>query len=102
MSLLTNSIKYSPQESQIQLTIIGEVGQVGFHIQDHGIGIPLADQQHLFESFRRGHNVKKTPGTGLGLAVVKKCLNLHGGSIELKSTVGTGTTFIINIPWQQI
>ena len=101
MSLLTNSIKYSPQESQIQLTIIGEVHQVCFQLQDQGIGIPLADQQHLFESFRRGSNAEKTPGTGLGLAVVKKCLDLHGGHIELDSQVGLGTTFIINLPWQQ-
>lgn len=100
MSLLTNSIKYSPQESEIQLTIIGEEAQVCFQIKDQGIGIPLADQQYLFESFRRGNNVEKTPGTGLGLAVVKKCLDLHGGSIELESQVGLGTTFIINIPWQ--
>jgi len=101
MSLLTNSIKYSPPESQIQLTIVGEVSQVCFQIQDQGIGIPLADQKHLFESFRRGNNVEKTPGTGLGLAVVKKCLDLHGGSIELESEVGLGSTFFIKLPWQQ-
>ena len=101
MSLLTNSIKYSSPESQIQLTVVGEASQVCFQIQDQGIGIPAADQRDLFESFHRGNNVEKMPGAGLGLAVVKKCLELHGGSIKLESQVGIGTTFFISIPWQQ-
>ena len=99
MSLLTNAIKYSPQESKIQLTIWGEQGQTRFQVSDQGIGVPAADQQHLFESFHRGENVKSFSGTGLGLAVVKKCLELHGGKIEVESQVGVGTTFSINMPW---
>ncbi|MEO1183119.1 MAG: sensor histidine kinase, partial [Cyanobacteria bacterium J06636_28] len=99
MSLLTNAIKYSPQESEIQLTIWGEHGHTRFQVSDQGIGVPAADQQHLFESFHRGQNVKSFSGTGLGLAVVKKCLELHGGQIEVESQVGVGTTFSIYVPW---
>ena len=99
MSLLTNAIKYSPQESEIQLTIWGEHGHTRFQISDQGIGVPAVDQQHLFESFHRGQNVKSFSGTGLGLAVVKKCLELHGGQIEVESQVGVGTTFSIYVPW---
>lgn len=99
MSLLTNAIKYSPPESEIQLTIWGEQGHVRFQVSDQGIGVPAADQQHLFESFHRGQNVKSFSGTGLGLAVVKKCLELHGGKIEVESQVGIGTTFSIDMPW---
>lgn len=99
MSLLTNAIKYSPQESKIQLTIWGEQGHTRFQVSDQGIGVPAADQQHLFESFHRGENVKSFSGTGLGLAVVKKCLELHGGKIEVESQVGIGTTFSVDMPW---
>ncbi|MEM9485061.1 MAG: HAMP domain-containing sensor histidine kinase, partial [Cyanobacteria bacterium P01_F01_bin.116] len=99
MSLLTNAIKYSPQESEIQLIIVGEKGHTRFQVSDQGIGVPVADQQHLFESFHRGQNVKSFSGTGLGLAVVKKCLELHGGKIEVESQVGVGTTFLIDMPW---
>lgn len=99
MSLLTNAIKYSPQESKIQLTIWGEQDHTRFQVSDQGIGVPAADQQHLFESFHRGENVKSFSGTGLGLAVVKKCLELHGGKIEVESQVGVGTTFSVDMPW---
>lgn len=99
MSLLTNAIKYSPQESQIQLIIWGEQGHTRFQVSDQGIGVPAADQQHLFESFHRGQNVKSFSGTGLGLAVVRKCLELHGGNIDVQSQVGVGTTFSIDMPW---
>lgn len=99
MSLLTNAIKYSPQESEIQLIILGEQGHTQFRVSDQGIGVPVADQQHLFESFHRGQNVKSFSGTGLGLAVVRKCLELHGGKIEVESQVGVGTTFLIDMPW---
>ncbi|MEM0981385.1 MAG: ATP-binding protein, partial [Cyanobacteria bacterium P01_H01_bin.58] len=71
---------------------------VCFQIKDQGVGIAIADQQHLFESFHRGQNAKAIPGTGLGLAVVKKCLDLQNGTIEVESDVGIGTTFTVKIP----
>ena len=99
MGLLTNAIKYSPQESEIKFTIWAEKDHTRFQVSDQGIGIPLTDQQHLFESFHRGQNVETIVGTGLGLAVVKQCLALHGGVIEVESQVGVGTTFTVDIPW---
>jgi len=99
MSLLTNAIKYSPQESEIRLIILGKQGHTQFQLTDQGIGIPAADQKQLFESFHRGENAKSIAGTGLGLAVVKKCLDLHGGNISVDSEVGVGTTFTIDLPW---
>ena len=99
MSLLTNAIKYSPPESEIRLTITGQEGHTHFQITDQGIGIPITDQKQLFESFHRGENAKSIAGTGLGLAVVKKCLELHGGNISVDSQVGIGTTFTLDLPW---
>ncbi|MEM6448263.1 MAG: HAMP domain-containing sensor histidine kinase [Cyanobacteria bacterium P01_D01_bin.123] len=101
MGLLTNAIKYSPEESEIQLNVKSDKRQTIFEVCDRGIGIPLEDQQLLFESFQRGQNVGHISGTGLGLAVVKKCLELHGGSIQMDSEVGVGTTFTIALPWSE-
>ncbi len=70
-------------------------------IQDRGIGISAADQKQLFEPFHRGKNVRKIPGTGLGLVVVKNCVDLHGGSITINSELGVGTTTTITLPLAQ-
>jgi two-component system sensor histidine kinase/response regulator len=67
-------------------------------VTDRGIGIPEADQSKLFEAFHRCTNVGDIPGTGLGLVIVKHCVDLHGGKIELRSEVGKGTTFGIRLP----
>jgi signal transduction histidine kinase len=67
-------------------------------VQDEGIGIPIEDQQKLFESFARASNVGAIAGTGLGLSIVKKCVNLHGGQITVESKVSAGTTFTVSLP----
>jgi signal transduction histidine kinase len=71
---------------------------VRFTVRDHGIGIPSEDQKKLFGTFTRGSNVGERPGTGLGLMIVKRCVELHGGTIELKSAPGKGTTVIVRLP----
>jgi len=67
-------------------------------VRDEGLGIPEDDRARLFESFRRGTNVGAIPGTGLGLAVVRRAVELHGGTITVESTVGAGTTFEVTLP----
>jgi PAS domain S-box-containing protein len=97
-NLLSNAIKYSPQGSTIRfdLECVDEIVQ--FRIQDSGIGIPEADFSSLFESFHRASNVGTIPGTGVGLAIVKKCVDLQGGEITVKSAVDVGTTFTVTLP----
>lgn len=97
-NLLSNAIKYSPTGSTVKFKLVGQNGQAIFQIQDEGIGIPEEDQQHLFESFHRAKNVVNIPGTGLGLTIVKRSVDLHGGKISVKSEVGVGTTFTVTIP----
>jgi PAS domain S-box-containing protein len=99
-NLLSNSIKYSPQGGQIEVEIMQNQESLIFQIYDQGIGIPLSDQPHLFEAFHRGANVESIPGSGLGLTVAKKCVELHGGRIMFTSEVGVGTTFTVMIPNQ--
>ena len=67
-------------------------------VQDRGIGIAPEDQQKLFEPFCRGKNIRSIPGTGLGLVVVKKCVDLHQGLIEITSGVGLGTNCLVSLP----
>jgi signal transduction histidine kinase len=97
-NLVTNAIKYSPEGSPVMLRTAVENGALQITVTDHGIGIPLADQPHLFEPFFRAQNVLTIQGTGLGLHVVKRYLDLMGGEISYTSTPGKGSTFTVSIP----
>lgn len=100
-NLFSNAMKYSSLGCHIDLEVCCHKQTVTFQIKDVGIGIPVADQQHLFEPFLRGSNVGEIPGTGLGLAVVKKLVDLQGGHICAASEVGVGTTFRLTLPLSQ-
>ncbi|NKB17834.1 MAG: PAS domain S-box protein [Pseudanabaena sp. CRU_2_10] len=100
-NLLTNAIKYSPQGSNVDLDLICHPDTVTFQIRDRGLGIPLDEQQHLFEPFYRASNVGAVEGTGLGLAIVKKCVDIQAGEIQFTSQEGVGTTFTITLPLHQ-
>jgi signal transduction histidine kinase len=69
-----------------------------FTVRDNGIGICSEDQKHVFEAFFRGKNVGERPGSGLGLVVVKRCVELHGGVIHLESALLKGTTVVVRVP----
>ena len=94
-NLLSNAVKYSPQGGKVSLTLNCENGKAIFQIRDSGIGIPASDRDVLFEVFHRGSNVANIPGTGLGMAIIKQAVDLHGGSITFESEEGMGTTFTI-------
>jgi PAS domain S-box-containing protein len=98
INLLVNAIKYSPEEKLIRFSLALEAGQARFEVKDSGLGIPVADQNQLFESFYRASNVAMIQGTGLGLSVVKKCVELHHGTVHLNSKVGQGTTVTVTLP----
>jgi PAS domain S-box-containing protein len=97
-NLLSNAIKYSPNGGTIGLTLEFQADAALIRVQDQGIGIPPEDQKQLFEPFHRGRNVRTIPGTGLGLVVVKKCVDLHQGNILISSAVGVGTTSLVTLP----
>jgi PAS domain S-box-containing protein len=97
-NLFSNAVKYSSDGSKVEFNLSVQNEIAVFLIQDQGIGISPEDQQHLFESFYRASNVGNTPGTGLGLTIVKKCLDLQGGRITVASEVGVGTTFRVELP----
>lgn len=97
-NLITNAIKYSPENKDIDFQIIIDQEQVIFMISDHGIGIPEEDLIHLFSAFHRGKNVGILPGTGLGLSIVKNCVDIHNGLISVKSQLDIGTEFRVTLP----
>ncbi|MEG4069171.1 ATP-binding protein [Microcoleus sp. Pol11C2] len=97
-NLLSNAIKYSPPKTEVIFELKLTETEAIFSVQDAGIGIPVADQERLFNSFYRAKNVGRIPGTGLGLSIVKKCVDLHGGEITVNSEEGVGSTFTVTLP----
>ncbi|MEM6395724.1 MAG: PAS domain-containing sensor histidine kinase [Bacteroidota bacterium] len=97
-NLLSNGIKYSPAGSEVSCRISNQKSQLKIEVEDRGIGIPQADQKNLFTRFFRAGNVENIQGTGLGLNLVKRYLELLDGSIHFESTEGKGSIFLIDIP----
>jgi signal transduction histidine kinase len=97
-NLLSNAVKYSPEGSTVTFTGRREGPMLVLTVEDRGIGIPEADLPQLFEAFHRAGNVGDVPGTGLGLVIIKRCAELHRGSVQVKSPPGGGTTFTVRVP----
>jgi signal transduction histidine kinase/DNA-binding response OmpR family regulator len=97
-NLMTNAVKYSPEGGLVACHLMGEDAQIIFSITDEGIGIPQEDRGNLFQAFSRGSNVDTIPGTGMGLAIVKTCVELHDGSFTLVSCLGQGTKVTVYLP----
>jgi signal transduction histidine kinase len=97
-NLLTNALKYSPATVPVEFTVTRRGIDAEFVIRDRGCGIPEADRARLFTAFHRGRNVGQTPGTGLGLVIVKRCVECHGGTLRFDSVEGQGTTFTVTLP----
>jgi len=97
-NLLSNACKYSPPGSTVYFDLALQREQVMLQVRDEGIGIPEQDQAHLFEAFHRASNVRTVPGTGLGMAIVKRSVILHGGTVVVDSQVGQGTTVTVTLP----
>lgn len=99
-NLLSNALKYSPEKTVVNLIVTAQIEPPGIKIEvsDRGIGIPQESQKHLFESFYRASNVSSFAGTGLGMSIVKKTVDLYQGSITVDSQVGQGTKIIVYLP----
>jgi two-component system, OmpR family, phosphate regulon sensor histidine kinase PhoR len=100
LNLLNNAAKYSPSAAKIVVNIIQDAKSVIISIADEGAGIPEADIEHIFDRFytvNKAHS-RKLGGAGLGLSLVKKIIDKHEGTLEVRSTLGKGTTFTLAIP----
>lgn len=97
-NVLGNALRYTPAPGCIEFKLSKQKDQVLFCIADQGIGIPPEDVPYLFEPFHRGRNVSNIAGTGLGLNIVKRFVDLQNGQISVVSQHGKGTTFQITLP----
>ena len=105
LNLLSNALKYSPDTAEVMLALSLEAADVDsvwlrFEVQDHGRGIPEAEQKRLFQDFFRASNVGKVRGTGIGLTIARDCTRLHGGELSFESRPEVGTRFTLRIPFR--
>jgi signal transduction histidine kinase len=99
LNLLSNAIKFTPEAGRIEVAAVPKDGSVEVSVSDTGVGIAPEDQEAVFEEFRQvGTSAAKQEGTGLGLALCRKFVELHGGRIWAQSQVGAGSTFTFTIP----
>ncbi len=100
LNLVNNAIKYSPDQKFIRLEVRRDGERILIAVRDKGIGVAKADQKRIFEKFYRAENtlVHTTKGSGLGLALVQHIMEAHGGSVELLSAPGVGSTFTLVLP----
>jgi signal transduction histidine kinase len=99
LNLLSNAIKFTPDGGRIELRAVPIGGAVEVSVIDTGVGIAPEDQEAIFEEFKQvGTAAKKVEGTGLGLALSRKFIQLHGGRIRVESTVGVGSAFAFTVP----
>jgi PAS domain S-box-containing protein len=105
INLLNNAVKFTPQGGLVSLTVQSNPAQqtLQFSVHDTGIGIAPEDLQKLFQSFVQIDSKlnRQYDGTGLGLTIVKRIVELHGGRVMVESAVGQGSCFTIELPWQQ-
>jgi signal transduction histidine kinase/DNA-binding response OmpR family regulator len=99
MNLSGNAIKFTPEGGRIELAARLVEGRVKIEVRDNGNGIPLEDQQRIFEAFyRRAESGEAIEGTGLGLAITTRLVELHGSKLEIESKLGEGTCFYFSLP----
>ena len=100
LNLLSNAVKFTPEGGRVSVRALPADGFVEISVSDTGIGIAPDDQEAIFEEFRQvgGDYTRKREGTGLGLTLTRKFVELHGGKIWVKSEVGQGSTFTFTLP----
>ncbi|MBR9999983.1 MAG: tetratricopeptide repeat protein [Cyclobacteriaceae bacterium] len=102
INLISNAIRFTPEDGQIQIELNDAEHFLNMVIRDNGTGIPAKDLEFIFDRFYQSENVDGTSGTGIGLALVKELIELHNGSISVKSEEGAGTEFFIRLPMKDI
>ncbi len=97
-NLIDNAVKYSPEGSPVEVHAVAVNGHVTVAVADHGAGIAPADQRLIFEKFGRVRGTSAKPGTGLGLYIARAIAEAHGGTLDVSSTPGSGSTFTLELP----
>jgi signal transduction histidine kinase/ActR/RegA family two-component response regulator len=99
LNLLSNAVKFTPAGGTVQVSARQDGADVLVRVVDTGVGIPVGDQDRIFDSFQQaGRSASRVEGTGLGLTLCKRIVELHGGQIDVESIEGTGSTFSVRLP----
>jgi len=101
-NLASNAFKYTHNDDQVYIDLEATNDWLTMQITDHGMGIPVEEQNYIFKRFYRAHNASNIQGTGLGLNIVKKYVNLLNGTINFVSNENKGTVFIVTVPAEPI
>jgi signal transduction histidine kinase len=101
-NLIHNAIKYSPEDTTIDLVVLNDRENILIKVVDHGIGIPVEDQKHIFNRYFRAENALLNQGTGIGLNIAKQHLENLGSTIQFSSEENKGSIFTIVIPVENI
>lgn len=97
-NLLSNAIKFAPEGGTVRIALHQVEAMIWVEISDNGPGIPSELQSRIFEKFYQGDTSRSSQGNGLGLALVKRIVDLHNGEIDVRSAVGKGSTFVVILP----
>ena len=102
LNLIHNGIKFTPQGGAVKVSLVSHADRIEFSISDTGIGISAGDQAHIFERFYKADRsrTRSNGGSGLGLSIAKKIIEMHHGTIAVKSESGMGTTFTVLLPME--
>jgi two-component system phosphate regulon sensor histidine kinase PhoR len=100
LNMLDNSVKYSGEQKEIQIRVARTNGFVDLSVTDKGVGIPLSEQEKIFDKFYRGNQpaIRRIRGSGIGLSIMKNVAEMHGGEVLVQSAPGKGSTFTLRIP----
>jgi signal transduction histidine kinase len=96
-NLLDNAIKFSERGARVELEAEEDDGEVRVRVHDYGRGIPAEERERIFDPFHRAEQDRGVAGVGLGLALARQIAVAHGGSIEVESTEGQGSTFTVRL-----
>jgi hypothetical protein len=99
-NLISNALKFTPQGGSVEVRTYRHNGALRIEVADSGMGVPEAEQDHLFERFFRTARAQEEaiPGVGLGLSIAKAIIEAHDGRISMRSAEGVGTTFCVDLP----
>lgn len=100
LNMLDNAVKYSGTQKKIEVRVGQNNGFVDLSVTDNGMGIPLPEQQKIFDKFYRGNEpaIRRIRGSGIGLSIIKNVAEMHGGEVFVQSEPGKGSTFTLRIP----
>lgn len=98
LNLLGNAIKFTQAGGEISVNLVPQNDYISITISDNGIGMEKNVRKHIFEKFYQGDHARSGEGNGLGLSLVSRIINLCGGTIEVESEFGVGSTFTVKLP----